>query len=292
MMMWMFPPAPTPFPLPSKAQTFWAFCLCQGWGWVGAKGEFGIGNWLPPPLPPFPWHNFFRGVPREGGLREALRCLDLPRSLPHLSTPGSSRSWRGLDSWGREAGGGGRYEVPTPTLPPRALTYEPPLTPPSPPEPLPWLSASDLFFKANLAESTWVVRVGAGAWGVEPSINPTLPNSCEGRPPPLGYEGGRWARPSPELGGVGVMDGFGWAGQGLLPWLCCLHPSPQTPPPLLHHPAPDFRTSRSRDARKSGAGWRRRGKGLGAQHTLGWDGSGFHPLYLGRGGRRRWKPFS
>ena len=113
-MMWMFPPAPTPFPLPSKAQTFWAFCLCQGWGWVGARGEFGIGNWLPPPLPPFPWHNFFRGVPREGGLREALRCLDLPRSLPHLSTPGSSRSWRGLDSWGREAGGGAgtRYQRP------------------------------------------------------------------------------------------------------------------------------------------------------------------------------------
>ena len=40
--------------------------------------------------------------------------------------------------------------------------------------------------------------MGAGAWGVEPSINPTIPPSLPGAPPPLGYEGGRSALPGKE----------------------------------------------------------------------------------------------
>ena len=30
--------------------------------------------------------------------------------------------------------------------------------------------------------------------------------------------------------GLGFWTALAWAGQGLLPWLCSLHPSPQTPP--------------------------------------------------------------
>ena len=55
-----------------------------------------------------------------------------------------------------------------------------------------------------------------------------------------------------------------------LAWPCYLHPSLQTPPrpsPIILHP--DFRTSLLKDARKSGAGWRRRGEGLGAHHDGG-----------------------
>ena len=71
--------------------------------------------------------------------------------------------------------------------------------------------------------------------------------------------------------GLGFWTALAWAGQGLLPWLCSLHPFPQTPP-LLHHPAPDFRPSLLKDVWKSGAGWRRQGEGLGA--TIPVAGSG------------------
>ena len=49
---------------------------------------------------------------------------------------------------------------------------------------------------------------GRGLGGVEPSINPTIPPSLPGAPPPLGYEGGRSALPGKEGGMVGLMDDF------------------------------------------------------------------------------------
>ena len=53
---------------------------------------------------------------------------------------------------------------------------------------------------------------------------------------------------------------FDWAVRGCCLSLCCLTPPPR-PPPL--------RTSPSRNIRKRGGGWRRRGEGLGAQHCAG-----------------------
>ena len=52
-------------------------------------------------------------------------------------------------------------------------------------------------------------------------------------------------------------------------------PPPHTPPPLLHHPAPCFRTSPSRDIQKRGAGGRRGGERVWVPSiALGWDGAG------------------
>ena len=126
-----------------------------------------------------------------------------------------------------------------------------------------------------------VIRVGAGAWGVESSANPTLPPSHGVAPPPLGCEGGRSARHS---GG----GGYSWVNGRLLAeqarrfrlWLCCLHSPPRPPPPLPHFPAPDFQTSLSKDVWKSGAGKRRRGEGLCAHHSGGLGGVGFWPPRL------------
>ena len=50
---------------------------------------------------------------------------------------------------------------------------------------------------------------------------------------------------------------------------------PQTHPPLLNDPAPYFWTPLLRDIQKWGAGSRRRGVGLGAQHYAGLGRSGF-----------------
>ena len=103
----IFPPAnPTPFPLPSKAPTFWGSGQCRGWERVGGGGRLDLllplrdsegGRVITPPstpLPPVPL--FFGAAPREGGLREALGCLDLPRPLPRslypksMSAPGAA----------------------------------------------------------------------------------------------------------------------------------------------------------------------------------------------------------
>ena len=81
-----------------------------GAGW-NSSSHYGIRSgerWLPPPLPPFPKCLFFFGAaPREGGLREALGGLDLPRPPPHrpypktMSAPGAAWvSWAGR--WRRE----------------------------------------------------------------------------------------------------------------------------------------------------------------------------------------------
>ena len=104
---WCSPP-PYPFPLPSLPPTFWGWSVPRmgaGRGW----GRFWCWGRLPPPRHPFPTALFFRGVPREGGLREALRHPDLPRPLPHLSTPESSTLLARWNSGVERRGGGGRY---------------------------------------------------------------------------------------------------------------------------------------------------------------------------------------
>ena len=83
-MMWMFPLAPTPVPLPSKAQTYWAFSPCQGWGRVGGKGEFGIGELITPPSTPLPLALFFRGRAKGRGLEGGPT---MPRSSPPSPPP-------------------------------------------------------------------------------------------------------------------------------------------------------------------------------------------------------------
>ena len=106
------PPRPTPLPAPIQATDFWA-CPCQGWGRVGARAGLVLGM-ITPPSTPLPSALFFRGVPRGGGLREALRYPDVPRPVPHLSTPGSSTLLARLESWGGEAGEGAGTGVQRP----------------------------------------------------------------------------------------------------------------------------------------------------------------------------------
>ena len=120
MIRWCSPPA-LPLPAPIQATDFWV-CPCQGWGRVRARAGLVLGMITPPspPLPPVPF--FFGVAPREGGEKEALRYPDLPRRLPHLSTqvPCTLLAQHGYP--GQTGGGGGRYRVPTPTLPPTNLT--------------------------------------------------------------------------------------------------------------------------------------------------------------------------
>ena len=77
--------------------------------------------------------------------------------------------------------------------------------------------------------------------------------------------------------GWGLGNGRLLAEQARLPWLCCLHPSPRPPPFILHMIS-------GHHIRKSGAGWGRRGEGLGANHSGG-RGWGFfcrlNPARLG-----------
>ena len=84
----MCSPRPYPLPVPILATDFLGlFVRAKDGGQVGGKGEFGIGNWLPPLYPPFPRHYFFGVVPREGGIEGGPTMPDLPRPLPHHSTP-------------------------------------------------------------------------------------------------------------------------------------------------------------------------------------------------------------
>ena len=177
----MFPPALPPSRSHPCHRPFGAG-QCQGWGRVGARAGLVLGM-ITPPSTPLPTAQFFRGVPREGGLREALRHPDLPRPLPHHSTPGSSRSWRDLDSWGRVAGGGAG--TGTNAHPTTQLTLATPITPPPPPEPSPELSPVAFFPKADWTESTgsgfgW----GRGLGGLSrPLTQPSPPPSQERLPP-------------------------------------------------------------------------------------------------------------
>ena len=199
-------------------------------------------------------------MPGEGGIEGALRCLGLSRPLPRLPIPSSSRSCSSSDSLGWGGGGGGRYEGPTPTT--HNLILATPITPPSPPEAL----------------SEGVLRVGAGAWGVEPSLPRTLPNTCEVVPPPSDVRADGSTGLHLCWAGFRGRDGYNWQARGSCLGLCCPTPLPPDPPPHLpHDPAPDFRTSLSQDMRKSGAGSRRRGEGLGAHPSGGLGKAGFWP---------------
>ena len=92
------PLQPHPLPAPIQAATFWAVVRGKDGGESGVRAgwnsssHYGIRSGercLPPPLSPFPQCLFFFGAaPREGGLREALGGLDLPRPLPHRPSQG------------------------------------------------------------------------------------------------------------------------------------------------------------------------------------------------------------
>ena len=183
--------------------------------------------------PPLPSAQFFRGVPRGGGLREALRYPDLPRPLPHLSTLGSSTLLARLECWGREAGEGAGTGFQRPSYHPTCAS-NPHNGPPSPPE----LWASDLSLQGWLdPEHRKWFRVGAGAWGVEPSVNPTIPPSPQERLPPLGYEGGQSAQVGEEGDMVGLTDGYKLSrAQGFRPGMAIGRTLPPQTPPLIHHP--------------------------------------------------------
>ena len=105
MIGWCSPP-PYPLPTPILTTDFLGLCPCPRWGWVGARAGLVLGMITLPSTPLPSALFFFGGVPMEGGLREALRYPDLPRPLPHLSTPGSNTLLARLESWGREGGGG------------------------------------------------------------------------------------------------------------------------------------------------------------------------------------------
>ena len=137
MMMWMFPPAPTPLPAPIRATDFLGPLSVAGM--VAGRGVGASLVWGTDRLPssPLPSALFFSGSYQGKGERGgAQRCLDLPRPLPHLSTqvPCSLLARHGFPEW--TGGGEGRYEGPTPTLPPNTPSLQPPIAPPSPPEPL------------------------------------------------------------------------------------------------------------------------------------------------------------
>ena len=102
------------------------------------------------------------------------------------------------------------------------------------------------FSKADWAQSTgsgfgW--GGGLGGWVVHQPNHPPPPS--QERLPPLGCEGGWSALPGKGGGMVGSRDDFQLSSvQGFRPGValgghCYLHPSPQTPPPIPHHPAPD-----------------------------------------------------
>ena len=103
---------------------------------------------------------------------------------------------------------------------------------------------------------------GLGSSAVQ-KPNPTQPLWRPASPPRM------WGR---TVSATFTRVGWGWVFGRLLPEqarVCypdsaLYTPLPRPPPPLLHHPAPDFRTSLLKDVRKSGVGWRRRGEGLGA----------------------------
>ena len=159
----IFPlPAPTPFPLPSKPPTFWAFGQCRGWERVGGKGDREL---ITPPSNPLPPARFFRGVPGKGVLKGALRASIFPAFSPTspprtaVLAPGAARlSWVGRRG-GRQVRGTNSH----PTA--HRLNLATPITPPPPPEPIPELSASDLFSKACMAELPEANSGGGGGLG-------------------------------------------------------------------------------------------------------------------------------
>ena len=169
---------------------------CPGWGWVGARAGLVLGM-ITPPSTPLPLALFSSGSCQgKGGRRRPYDALIFPAPSP--TSPPQVPAAPGA-AWIPEVdrGGGGRYRVPTPTLPPR-LSLTTPISAPVPTPTTPGLSA--LVCLQNLTVRQFkrlcpgVVGVGAGAWGVEPSNNPTIPPSLPGAPPPLGCEGGRWAQ--------------------------------------------------------------------------------------------------
>ena len=122
------------------------------------------------------------------------------------------------------------------------------------------LSQWPFFFKANLGREHGNGSE-VGAWGVEPSEQP-VPTQLLWRPAsPLGCEGGRSARPSQKVGGVWVMDGYWLSRPGYLG--SAVYTPPPRPPPIIVH------LISGHHIRKSGAGWGRRGEGLGAYHSGG-----------------------
>ena len=104
------------------------------------------------------------------------------------------------------------------------------------------------------------------------------------RPPPSDVRAVGRRGPGKEGGTVGVGSGYKLSRPEASASGSTVYTTPPDPPPIPHHAAPDFRTSLSRDVRKSGAGGRRRGKGLGTHHCGGLGGAGFDPprLYAAR----------
>ena len=176
------PPRPTPFPLPSWPRTL-GLCPCPGWGWVGARAGLVLGM-ITPPSTPLPSALFFSGRAKGRGVEGGPTIPWSSPPPPPTSPPqGPIRSWRDWNP-GVEGGGGGAG-TGTHAHPTTQLTLGTPITPPPPPEPPPELWASDLSPQGWLdsVHRKWF-RVGAGAWGVQSSINPTIPPSLPGAPPP------------------------------------------------------------------------------------------------------------
>ena len=179
----MFPPAlPPSHSHPSHGLL--GLCPCLGWGWVGARAGLVLGTDYPPLSPPFPGAFFFGAAPGEGGEKGALRCPDLPRSLPHLSTPGSSTLLARLNTWGREGGGGAGTGAQRPPYHPTYASN--PHNAPGPtrttsgnPEPVTFLSKAD-WTQGTGGGFGW----GRGLGGLSRPLTLPSPPPPQVRPPP------------------------------------------------------------------------------------------------------------
>ena len=88
---------------------------------------------------------------------------------------------------------------------------------------------------------------GARAWGVErsmPQLHPTFVKAVKGVPRPSDMRADGSSGPVTRVGwGWGRGQLIFQQARGSCFWLCCPAPLPPDPPPLLHHPAHDLRTS-------------------------------------------------
>ena len=243
---------------------------------------------MPPPLyPPSPGACFFRGgTQRKGGRRGPYDTPIFPASSPTSpsqvpAAPGAT--WApAVERWGGQVQGTNELILTTPINAP-----VPTRTTPEHSQPVTILS------KSYLAERTGAVRVGAGAWGVEPSPTQAHPSSNKGAPLPLACEGGQSDCLCRNLGGVAVGNGEAAQSRGFRPGLWFLHSPPRPPPPppssctpLLHIPVKGRAEVRCRKTEG-------RGEGLGAHHSGGLVEPDLVPLAFtpraGKVARRRLK---
>ena len=225
------PPAPSPPPSPSKTPTFWALWSVSRMGGAGVKGE--IAGAITPTSIPLPLALFSSGRTRGRGIKVGPTMflhLDLPRPLPR---PPSSAAGAPIAPVAplRRRGGGGQV---------RGTNSHP--------------TTHVILCNPRCSPHPHCLSVGIRGWGV--GYNPSPPTSpTAGKDSVCNSMGAD--RDTLHSGGEGGVEGCltlsAKPGSLVEPALAMQSP-PQTHPPLLHHPAPDFWTSLPRDIQKSGEG--------------------------------------